>query len=362
MRPSAMPPPAMILPDGATLLATVCNTTPNAIPYALWLARGEEQYLVDLSDVLGQPGDGGLTGLACLGDKIYVAVQSTAARILILDRCLAPVGVITSPEFVDIHSLHTAGDALIVCSTGAQSVIRVDIADHSTTKLCQFDTTVHLNSAWLDEAELWFDEPELLVCCHYPSRVVPEAVGGGVINAGRRHVVLVGLGQPHSFSPSGSGFLVLDSDAQRVIRFDHTGVRQQQVLSGFLRGTAACRGSLFVASSTGRVISRKTPTVPTARQFWDMAAERVCIYELDEASLEVKAQHFPMVAGFEIYELLALDSGQAIDLPRERLVVPDVHAMARAYYEATKRALAEVHHRDAAAPPTTGPTAPSGSE
>ncbi len=352
----------MIVADGAALLATICNTAPNAVPYALWLARGEEQYLVDLSDALGQPGDGGLTGLTCHGDKIYVAVQSSTARILVLDRCLAPVDVIASPEFVDIHSLHTAGDSLIVCSTGSQSVIRVNIADHSTTKLCQFDATIHLNSAWLDEAELWFDEPELLVCCHYPSRVVPEAVGGGVINAGRRRVVLVGLDQPHSFSASGNGFLVLDSETQRVIQFDHTGIRRQQVLSGFLRGTAACRGSLFIASSAGRVISRKTPMVPAARPFWDMAAERVCIFELDEASLEVKARHFPLVAGFEIYELLALDSAQAIDPPRERLMVPDIHAMARAYYEATKCALAEMHHRGAAAAPTSGPAVRSGSE
>jgi hypothetical protein len=44
---------AMTLPDGVTLLATVCNTTPNAVPYALWMARGADQYLVDLSDVLG---------------------------------------------------------------------------------------------------------------------------------------------------------------------------------------------------------------------------------------------------------------------------------------------------------------------
>ena len=238
-------------------------------------------------------------------------------------------------------------------------MLRVNISDHSTTKLCQFDAPVHLNSAWLDEAELWCDQPELLVCCHYPSAVVPEAVGGGVINAGRRSVVLVGLRQPHSFSVNGDGFLVLDSDTQRVIKFDHTGIRRQQVLSGFLRGTAACRGSLFVASSTGRVISRKNPVVPTAREFWDMAAARVCIYELDEATFEVKATHFPLVAGFEVYELLALDGALAIDPPVERLVVTDIHAMARAYYEAAKRAQAELHHRGAAAP-ESGSVARSG--
>jgi hypothetical protein len=328
---------AMIVPEGATLLATVCNSTYNAIPYALWLARGKSQYLVDLTDVLGQTGDSGLTGLACHGERIYAAVQSsTAARILILDRCLTPIGVISSPDFNDIHSIHIADDGLLVCSTGAQSVVRVNFEDHTTIKLCEFEMNIHLNSAC-------FDGDELLVCCHYPSRVVAEAVGGGVINAARRHVILAGLGQPHSLLNDDLGLLVLDSDARRVVRFDEIGIRQQTSLSGFLRGVAAIRGSLFVASSAGRVISRKNPIVPVSQGSWDMAADRVCIYELDEATLQIQAEHFPLMAGLEIYDLLALEGAGAVEPPRERLVVPDIHAMARAYYEAAKRAASQMH-------------------
>jgi hypothetical protein len=329
--------PTMILPDGVQLLATVCNATSNAVPYALWLAQGEEQYLVDLSAVLGKIGDNGLTGITYLGDRIYVAVQSTAAaRVLVLDRGLAPVGVIASPEFVDIHSIHTVDDSLIVCSTGARSVIRVTTGNHRITRLCEFDANVHLNSAC-------FHDEELLVCCHHPHRVIPEAIGGGVVDAKRQSVVLGGLGQPHSLSLDGDAFIVLDSDAHRVVRFDHDGIQQQQVLSGFPRGIAECRGSLFVASSAGRVISRKNPVVPAARHFWDMEAEPVCIHELDAATLEIKARHFPLVAGFEIYDLLVVEGARAVEPPCERLVVPDIHAMARAYYEATKRALAQMH-------------------
>jgi hypothetical protein len=327
----------MIGLDGATLLATVCNGTSNAIPYALWLARGENQYLIDLSDVLGREGDCGLTGLAYHGDRIYVAVQtSVAARILILDRCLAPVGVISSPEFADIHSIHVFGDSLLVCSTGARSVLQVSLADHTTVKICEFEANVHLNSAC-------FDGEALLVCGHHLSRMVPDAVGGGVIEAGHRHVVLAGLGQPHSLAKDGDGFLILDSNAHRVVRFDRTGIRQQAYLSGFLRGVATWRSSLFVARSAGRVISRKSPVVTAGREFWDMEAERVCIYELDEATLKIKVEHFPLVAGFEIYDLLVLEGARAVDPPRERLVVPDIHAMARSYYEATKRATAQIH-------------------
>jgi hypothetical protein len=104
---------------------------------------------------------------------------------------------------------------------------------------------------------------DLLVCCHYPERALygVEGAGGGVINATTRQMVLAGLTQPHSLEPDGPAFLVLDSDGRRLIRFDHTGILQQQALTGFLRGMATARGSLFVASSAGRVISRKNPTV-----------------------------------------------------------------------------------------------------
>lgn len=53
---------------------------------------------------------------------------------------------------------------------------------------------------------------------------IPQAIGGGVVHAKRQSVVLGGLGQPHSLSVDGDGFIVLDSDAHRVVRFDHYGI------------------------------------------------------------------------------------------------------------------------------------------
>ena len=330
---------SMILPEGVTLLATVCNALPNAVPYALWLARGEDQHFVDLSDVLGQAGDCGLTGLVCHGDRIYVAVQSTAAsRILILDYSFTPVGVISNSAFRDIHSIHADGDSLVVCSTGSRSVLRVSLADHGVDWLCGFDSTVHLNSAC-------FHDDALLVCCHHLSKVRPDAIGGGVIAADLTQVLIAGLGQPHSLIREADGYLILDSDAQRVLRFDRDGIRQQAVLSGFLRGAAAWNGSLFVARSVSRVISRKFPVAKTEPGFCDLARERVGIYELDADSLTVMAEHFPTVAGFEIYDLLALDGVRAVRPASDRLVAPDIHAMARSYYEAAKSLHAEIDER-----------------
>lgn len=283
----------------------------------------------------GQLGDGGLTGLARVGDRIYAAVQSNNPRILVLDHRLTPIGAIISPEFKDIHSIHCSGDGLIVCATGAQSVLRVDVTDRATTRLCAFDANVHLNCAC-------FDASDLPVCCHYPERVLhgAEGAGGGVINATTRQMVLAGLTQPHSLEPDGSAFLVLDSDGRRLIRFDHTGIQQQQPLTGFLHGMATARGSLFVASSAGRVISRKNPAVPPGQQFWLNVAEPVVIHELDHATLARKAMHVPLLAGFEVYELVAFDDTDGLTPNRDRLLVPDLHAIARVYYEAAKRALA----------------------
>jgi len=33
----------MNIPDGMSLLATVCNTVPHGVPFPLWLARGDKQ-------------------------------------------------------------------------------------------------------------------------------------------------------------------------------------------------------------------------------------------------------------------------------------------------------------------------------
>ncbi len=186
-------------------------------------------------------------------------------------------------------------------------------------------------------------------------KLIPTAFRGGVINALRREVALAGLGQPHSLCRDDAGFIVLDSDGHRVIRFDCTGIRQQQSLTGFLRGIALCQGSLFIASSAGRVVSRKNPAVPKFQEVWDMAVEPVCIHELDAATLQIKARHFPLVAGFEIYDLLVLEGTEMVDPPRERLVAPNIHAMARAYYECAKRALAAIHHGHMATLPEDEP-------
>jgi hypothetical protein len=333
----------MRLPDGVTLLATICNTTRNAVPFALWMARGERQYMVDLSDALDKPGDVGLTGLAWLDGHFYAAVQtSTSPRILVLNRQLAVVDVVSSPDFMDLHSLHAADDTLIAASTGHNAVVRVDPATRATYRVCGLEAKLHANSAFVSPGRT-------LVCCHYAARIVPEATGGGVVDVTQGRVVVDGLDGPHSLMPDGSAFLVLDSGASRVIRFDDGGILQEQALGGFLGGCSIAGDTLYVASSTRRVVSRKRPDASVARSYWEDMRAQVRIFTLDAASLAVTGEYAPLVPGFEIYEMLVVDSARAPDPPADRLLEPDANMLAQAYYEAAKFAYAELHQRATAA-------------
>lgn len=324
----------MHLPGGITLLATVCNTTPNVAPWSLWIAKGENEYWVDLTDLLQPGNDVGLTGLTYHKGKLYLAVQTgLQPRILVFDRHLECIDTITNSEFSDIHSLSIADGALLVVSTGNHSVMAVDLMDHGVTTLFRTDHKIHANSTVRDGAGL-------LVCCQSPNRMFSTAQHGGVIDVTQQRVVIDGLGYPHSLEPIGNQFIVLDSSGGRVIRFDRGGVVQQQALSGFLRGAATGAGRLFVAGSVGRIISRKNPQPVAARASYAAWGEPVCIHELDEKTLAVRRTHFPLVAGFEIYELLALEGYDTVDSPAGRLLVPDQYALSRAFYEAAKSASA----------------------
>ncbi len=323
----------MRLPDGIWLLASVCNTTPNAAPFALWLARGDKQHVVDLSGVLDRPGDSGLTGLAWHDGTLYAAVQSSPEpRIVLLNRTLAPIGVLTTPAFADLHSLLMVDGALLVSATGKGTLLRLDLTERKVASLCHSEEKIHLNSTC-------FDGDALLICYHRQSSQDRRLAVGGVMEVASRRVLLQGLGLPHSLMPHRDGFLVLDSVGSRVIRFDRSGVLAERTLAGFLRGAATAGDTLFVASSTLRYISRSNPEVTPARNLWQLMPERVRIYLLDAVTLAVKAEFDPIVPGFEVYELLAV-AADAIDPPAERLLQPDRNAIAQMFYDAAGRAAA----------------------
>jgi hypothetical protein len=323
----------VMLPGGMTLLATVCNSTANMAPYSLWLAKGDNEYLVDLTDLL-RDGDVGLTGLTYHRGKLYLAVQTARnPRILVFDRHFECIETIAHPDFSDIHSLCTDKGFLLVASTGNQSVIAIDLQDHTASTLFHTEHKIHVNSVLRDDSGL-------LLCCQSPRHLFGTAKHGGVIDVANQRVVVDGLGYPHSLLATGRQSIVLDSSGGQVIRFDRGGVVQRQALFGFLRGAAAGAGSLFVAASVGRIVSRKNPQPVAAHATWQTLGEPVGIHELDEKTLALRRTHFPTVAGFEIYELLVLEGYDTIDSPTGRFLVPDRYALSRAFYEAAKNASA----------------------
>lgn len=331
----ADPHDQLVVPDGIVLLATVCNTTRNAAPYALWFARGPEQYLVDLTDLVNEGADHGLTGLAYYDGQLFVAVQSSRApRILVFDNHMNCTETIMHPEFSDIHSLSVVHGDLIVISTGNRSVVRLDVKRKTTSTLFSTDAKIHVNSAIVEN-------DGLLICCGGSGNLLAAATRGSVIDVTHQDVVVTGLGRPHSLARSGGDFIVLDSLGERIIRFDRNGIIQEQALAGFLRGAATGAGCMFVAGSASRIVSRKNPVAVSTRISWETFSERVCIYELDDKTLTVRRKHFPIVAGFEMYELLVLEDADAFDPRQERLLVPDPYTMSRMFYEAAKYAAAE---------------------
>ncbi len=147
-------------------------------------------------------------------------------RILVFDRHLECSETITHPDFNDIHSLCIANGTLLVVSTGNQSIIAIDLTDHTATTLFQTDHKIHVNSAF-------YADTGLLVCCQSPGHLLASAQHGGVLDITNQHVVLDRLGFPHSLLPTGDKFIVLDSSGERVIRFNRSGMVQQQALTGF---------------------------------------------------------------------------------------------------------------------------------
>lgn len=323
------------LPHETCLFASICNATPGGASFALWMARGGDEFVIDLSDVVDPATDTGLTGLAWRDGVLYCAVQSGRPRLILLDRRLSPIDVIENPAFNDLHSLHVMEDALLVTSTGNESLLRLDPSDRSVTPLYQSTEERHINSACTDGLAK-------LICYHGRQDQDHKMRAGEVMSLADRTVFLQGLGMPHSLMPNDDGFIVLDSVESRVIRFDSTGVLMDKPLVGFLRGAAIQNGTLFVASSTIRYVSRSQPEVPALRDLRQAMKECVRIYVLDAGTLEVQTVLEPTLPGFEIYDLLAVNP-DTIEPSAERLLRPSANAISQLFYYESKRAHAALN-------------------
>jgi hypothetical protein len=157
--------------------------------------------------------------------------------------------------------------------------------------------------------------------------------GGGVFNMTDRRVLVGDLGFPHSVLAASDGLLVLDSARSRVLRFDRSGIRQTQKLEGFVRGICVLDDRVFVASGPQRLVSRSTGKIRLERTFREALTEHVVLHELDAATLQRRASRRINVAGFEVYEVLALPP-DALQPAPGRTLPADPTAFARLFFNA----------------------------
>lgn len=304
------------------LFATICNTVGEASAYSLWLMANGRQFVVDLSGHLNDAS--GLTGIAWHDGRIYVAVQSPAPRILVLDVTLNVVDTIRHESFSDLHSLHVVGDFLFIVSARSGILFRRDLRTGEMTVQARFDPRTWVCDALCMADDIW-------LCGHNISYLDSAAQGGGIFSMRERRAVVDGLSGPHTLMRYGDGFAVLDSANAQVVFFVPGGERRTVQLQGFLRGAVISgKDTLLVAGGPDRTMSRKNPEGDGARGLRQVLHERLRVFELKpDAPVKVFLPEFP---GFEIYDLFPLPAGIAVRPAADRIIPAEPGLFARFYY------------------------------
>lgn len=304
------------------LFATICNTVGEASAYALWFTGGGRQYVVDLSGHLNDAA--GLTGIAYHNGRIYVAVQSHASRILVLDMALNVVDTITHETFNDLHSLHVVGDTLLIASARHGALLTRNLTTGETVPHVRFDPRAWVCDALCVPDDIW-------LCCHQLGYLDSAASGGGVFSVRHRRALLDGLSGPHSLIPYRDGYVVLDSANAGLVYFTPGGARQTVRLQGFLRGAVMSgEDSLLVAGGPDRTISRKNPRGDGTRGLREVLHERLRVFEVKQRTVaRITLPEFP---GFEVYDLFALPGTAGLRPAADRIIHAEPGLFARFFY------------------------------
>lgn len=202
-----------------------------------------------------------MTGICRIGDLLFVAHQTAAARVAVLDaETLSVRADVCLPGARDVHSLAAWEGGVAVASTGTDEILwyRYDGADFVDrtvlwTASPERKDTLHVNGLTAHR--------DALLCCAFGPRRTEEDLwsesrGGFVYDVAKGRFVLRGLAHPHSPAVRGDDELVLCESARRSFRSADQPIVE---LDGYTRGVACLDdGRTVIGTSVTRVKSRSS--------------------------------------------------------------------------------------------------------
>jgi hypothetical protein len=286
------------------LLISFCNRSANGLPLGRYNFETDEFAWVD-----APPDMAGATGLACCGDRVYIfgllegaTDCDSACGLLTRDARLT---AITPLRLVrDAHSGVEHEGALLVASTGTDTVVRIDWDGLETRESVFWAAseagcdTLHLNSV----AKLG---GELFVTMIGPrkSPLWEGASSGQVWNISRGEMVCEGLSHPHTLFEWGGRLCCLNSRTSQVLEIGPAGPKELFKLEGYLRGAVPAAGCLYVASSAYRWQSRSTGKIRATSPAGSNA--ECLVFRINSATGGVECRNMTCW-GPEIYDLAPL--------------------------------------------------------
>ena len=325
----------MTEPFGTALFATICNAVGETSPYTLWFTDGRRQFVADLSEHMAEAA--GLTGVAFHDGRLYLAVQSHQARILVLDMSLGLLDTIRDDLFNDLHALRIAGGQLLVVSARGGAVVRRDLTTGESAALVRFDPR-----AWV--CDVFPTADDLLLCAHNLPFLDQAATGGGVFSVRQRKAIVSDLSGPHTIIANGADLVVLDSAHAQVVFFGMEGERRRVALKGFLRGAVVTGpDTMLVAGGPDRTISRKNPEGDGLRGLRQVLDERLRLFDMKGDV--VTSVFIPEAPAFEIYDLLRLPADAGFRPDPARIIPAEPGLFARFFYTSLITAHARASQR-----------------
>jgi hypothetical protein len=293
------------------ILISFCNGRLLGMPKLGLLDTATSQVqILELPDSLS---DGnGATGLALSSQHVYAIIQDQERHLAVFDRTtMALCGAPSLPEMADAHSLWVDGESLYVVSTGTDEVVRIgmngsEIGSHEVYWRPDTDApradVHHLNAILGFGGDLFVSGFGRKSGATWSS-----ARDGFIVNVTEQRVVASGIEHPHSLVMLGDSLAFCESRRSTV---QVIGDPRMQQLPGYTRGMCVAGETLYVATSTGRRVSKSTGLVNNAD---DPGAPHggCAICRLSATSLAVEEIIDLSNYGYEIYDLLPVGNVEA---------------------------------------------------